>query len=170
MKRILISLVLALLLILGTALPAMAATTADVTVTATPTFIGITVSPTSYDFGTVADSSTTNTTTTYFTINNTSSVQTDQTISVTGTTWSGGVTWAHSETATPGADTVGLKAQKGGTWGAAAVIVKNGTPNYIAENQAANTNYSFGLSLLAPTSSTDGVQKSVTVRVTAAAG
>src|SRR3990172_2403909 len=81
------------------------------------------------------------------------------------TTWSGGVTWAHSETATPGADTAGLKANKGGTWGTGDVIVKNGTPNDIATDQAATTNYQFGLKLWAPTSFGDGVEKSITVRV-----
>jgi len=50
------------------------------------------------------------------------------------------------------------------------VIVKNGTPNFIAENQAATANYDFGLELVAPTSFTDGVEKSITVRVSAAAG
>jgi hypothetical protein len=45
----------------------------------------------------------------------------------------------------------------------------NDTPNLIADNQSATTNYGFGLSLLAPTSFGDGVLKQVTVRITAAA-
>ncbi len=130
----------------------------------------ITVSPTTYDFGTVNPSATPYTTTSYFTIDNTSTMQTDQTIAVTSATWAGGVTWTHSDTATPGANTAGLLANKGGTWGVSDVIVKFNSPNYIAENQAANTDYSFGLKLLAPTSFTDGVQKSNTVRVSAVAG
>src|SRR3972149_7043271 len=130
----------------------------------------ITVSPTSYGFGIVDVSSTSNTTTSYFTIDNTSTMQTDQTISVTTTTWSGGVTWTHSDTATAGANTAGLKANKGGTWGTGDVIVKNASPNFIAENQAASTDYSFGLSLITPTSHSDGVQKTIVVRITATSG
>lgn len=130
----------------------------------------ITVSPTSYDFGVVATSSTPYTATNYFTIDNTSSMQTDQTISVTTNTWSGGVGWAHSDTAEAGSDQVGLKANKGGSWGTGDVIVKYTSPNYIAEDQAATTDYSFGLQLIAPTVVTDGVEKSVTVRISAAAG
>ena len=131
----------------------------------------ITVSPVSYSFGVVAESSTPSTTTTYFTIANTSTMQTDQTIGVTTATWGGGVTWAHSDTATPGTNTAGLKANKGGIWGTGDVIVKYSAPwNYIAENQLANTNYSFGLKLIAPTAFTDGVQKQIIVRITAVAG
>lgn len=131
----------------------------------------ITVDPITYNFGVVAESSTPSTITTYFTITNASTIQTDQTISVTTNTWSGGVTWTHSDTATPGVNTAGLLANKGGTWGTGDVIIKyNATWNYIAENQAANTNYSFGLKLIAPTSFTDGVQKQIIVRITAVAG
>ena len=169
MKKLLVAMLLALALMAPGVL-ALAATTADVTVTATPAFVGISVSPTSQAYGVIASSARPSTITTYFTITNSSTVQTDQTISVTTTTWSGGVTWAHSETATPGADTAGLKANKGGTWGTGDVIVKNGTPNDIATDQAATTNYQFGLKLWAPTSFGDGVEKSITVRVTAAAG
>lgn len=170
MKRLGV-LILVIMTLLVAPLSAAALTTADVTVTATPSFIAITVDPTSYDFGPVVVSDTPSTITSYFTITNTSSVQTDQDIRVTGATWAGGVTWAHDDTAAPGADTVGLKANKGGAWGVGDVIVKaNAAFNYIAENQAATTNYSFGLKMWTPTSFGDGVQKSNTVRVTAAAG
>jgi hypothetical protein len=170
MRRFILGAILALMLVVGLAAPVTALTTADVTVTATPSYISISVLPTTNDFGVVAASSTPSTTTTYFAIDNNSSVQTDQTIAVTTTTWSGGVTWAHSETGTPGADTAGLMANKGGTWGTGDIVVKNASPNFIAENQAANTDYSFGLKLYAPTSFSDGVQKQIIVRVTAVAG
>ena len=130
----------------------------------------ITVSPTFYDFGVVAESTTPYTSTSYFTIDNTSGMQTDQTIGVTSSSWSGGVTWTHSDTATPGANQAGLLANKEGTWGVGDVIVKYDTPNYIAENQPADTDYSFGLKLIAPTSFGDGVEKAIVVRVSAAAG
>lgn len=169
--RLVLAFVLAVLPIAGLLpLTAMAATTADVSVNATPSYVAITISPTSYNFAVVAASSTTNTTTTYFTITNTSSIQTDQTLGVTATTWSGGTVWNHAEDAVPGADLAGLNSQKGGTWGSDVVIVRNGTPLDIATNQAANTNYQFGISLKAPTSFSDGVEKTITMRVTAAAG
>jgi hypothetical protein len=172
MKRYmkLLGILLAIALVLLTPIQAFAATTADVTVTATGAYVAIAVDIGSKDFGTVDASSTPSTTTSYFTIDNTSTVQTDQTIGVTTATWAGGVTWAHAEDAVPGANMAGLKANKGGTWGVGDIIVKYSSPNYIAENQAATTDYSFGLKLWSPTSFTDGVQKTITVRVTAVSG
>jgi len=170
MKRWLIVLIaLVVLLVPSTA---FALTTADVTVTATPSYVSITLipGPTTWPIGVVTEGSTPSTTTSYFTIDNASTVQTDQTISVTTATWSGGVTWTHSDTCTPGTDTAGLKANKGGTWGTSDIIVKNASPNFIAENQAATTDYSFGLKLWAPTLFGDGVEKQIIVRITAVAG
>ena len=129
----------------------------------------ISVLPVSYDFGVVAESTTPYTATDYFTITNDSTMQTDQTISVTTATWSGGVTWTHSDTATAGSDTAGLKSNRGGTWGVSDVIVKYDTPNYIYENCAASTGYDFGLKLISPTAFSDGVEKEIVVRVTATA-
>jgi hypothetical protein len=169
-KKYLLSLLMAALLIIGLAvpiLPMLGATTADVTLTATFAFVGITDNQTSYDFGVVAASSSTNTSTTQVALTNTSTVQTDMTIAVTGATWTGGTAWTHSDTATAGVDTVGLRA---GRATVADVIVKNTSPNYIYENCPASTNFTYGLQLLAPTSGTDGVQKTNTLRVTAAQG
>ena len=170
MKRWLVGLIALAMLLMPSA--AFALTTADVTVYATPSYISISVLPTTKDFGGVAPSDNATTITTFFTITNASTVVTDQTIGVTtADNWTGGIGWIHSETAVPGVDTVGLYANKGGTWGAGDIIVKrtNDTPNLLADNQTAITNYGFGLNLLAPTSFSDGVQKQVTVRITAAA-
>jgi len=150
--------------------PAMAATTADIDVTATPAYVAITCDQVSYDFGVVAESATPSTTTSWATITNTSSVQTDQTISVTAAIWAGGVTWTHADTGTPGVNTAGLLSNRGGTWGVSDVIIKNAAPGFIYENCPATTPYSFGLKLMAPTGFTDGIQKSITVRITAAPG
>lgn len=147
-----------------------AATDADVTITFTPAYIAITDNATAYDFGTVATSSTSNTTTDQVGITNTSSVQTDITIGVVNATWTGGNAYTHDDTATPGADTVGMNAQRGGVWGANVVIVKNASPNYIYENCPATTDFDYGLSLLAATSHSDGVEKTNDVRISAAAG
>ena len=169
MKKLLISIATALILLVVLAVPAMAATEQDVTITATPAFVSISNTPTSYGFGTVQTSSTPSTITTYFSVDNTSSVSINCTVSVTTSTWSGGVTWAHSDTATPGADTAGLKVNVGGTWGTGDIIVKYSSPNNIVTGQAANTDWQWGIKLWAPTSFGDGVQKQIIVRLTASA-
>ena len=170
MKKLFISLILAIALIMLPAIPILAATTADVSVTATPEYIAIADNVTTIDYGVVSASSTPYTDTSQVGITNTSTVQTDQTISVTTSTWAGGVTWTHSDTATAGADTAGLEANRGGSWESGDIIVKNTSPNYIYENCPATTDYDYGLQLIAPTSFGDGVEKSITVRVSAAAG
>lgn len=170
--RAIVALLLALIPIF-VAIPqeALALTTADITVNATPAYVEISCNVSTYNFGTVAASSTTDTpSTSYLGITDSSTVQTDQTISVTGATWTGGNPWTHDDLATPGAMTVGLKSNRGGAWGAGDVIVKNAAPDYIYENNAAGNDYAFGLRLLAPTSYTDGVEKTNTVRITAVVG
>lgn len=170
MKKYLIGILVAMMLALVPATGVLAATTADVTITFTPATVAIADDKTSYDFGYVNDSDTPSTTTSYVTIDNTSNIQTDITIAVTGNTWTGGNAFTHSDTATPGADTVGLKTNRGGTWGVSDIIVKYSSPNYIYENCPANTDFSYGLKLYAQTSHSDSVQKTNTVRVSAAAG
>lgn len=150
--------------------PALAATTADVTVTASPSYISIAATNTTYDFGAVIESSVTNTATAYFPIVNSCSVQSDQTISAVTGNWTGGTEWIHSDTATAGIVTAGLSANQEGAWGVGDIIVKNAAPNFIAENQAATTNYSFGLQLYAPTVFHDGAQKTMVVRISAVVG
>ena len=168
--RICIVTVLTLLaLVAAPAGAVFAATTADVAVNATPAYVSITCNKTAegYGFGTVAVSTNYTTATGYFGITNSSSVITNQTIAVTGATWTGGVTWTHSDTGIPASDTVALFASKG--TGVFDVIVKNAAPNNIATNQAATTDYAFELRLSAPTVFTDGVLKTNTVRITATA-
>ena len=171
MKRYLIP-ILILALILLPVTPAMAATTADVTVTAQLSFIGYTDNVSSYDYGLVATSSTTNSSTSWVGITNTSSIQTDITIAVTTENWSGGIEWVHSNTATPGANTAGLNSNRGGTWGVGDVVVESsvtGSPNYIYEDCTALTDFEYGISFKAPTSG-DGVQHSITLRIEGVAG
>ncbi len=159
--------IMALILPIVLATPVFALTTADVTVNATPSYVAITVNITAYTFGIVTVSTNYSTALGYFGIDNTSTVVTNQTISVTGATWTGGVPWTHSDAGTPAADTVALFACKDG--GAFDVIVQNVTPLNLALNQAATTDYSFGLRLATPTAFTDGVLKDNTVRITAVA-
>ena len=155
----------ALITVLMPGLVASAATTADVTVQATPEYIDITCNVSTYNYGNVATSVTINSTTTHFGITNSSSIQTDETISVTTSTWSGGATWTHDDGGSPGADTAALLSNRGGTWGTGDVIVKNASPNYIYENCPSGTDYDFGLGLHTPTSFSDGVQKQITLRI-----
>ena len=129
----------------------------------------ISVSPTSYNFGAVQEGSTTNTTTSYFTITNTSSIQTDQTISVTTTTWSGVEGWLHNDSGIPGDNATAILSNNT-TWGVTDIIVKNAAPNFIRENLPASTSYSFGLGLWAPTVLYDGSEKTITVRISAVQG
>ena len=149
---------------------AKAATTAEFTVTGTGEYIAITDNVTSYAFGTVAASSTTAMSNSYVGITNTSTVQTDQTIAVTGDWTSAGSGWTHDNTGVAGVNTAAMKASDGD--GAFDVVVETlaGTPNYIYENCPAATDYQYEVELLAPTSFTDGEENSNTVRVTAAAG
>lgn len=165
MKKLFIGVAIAVLLLFSV-VPAMADTSQDVTVTATPTYISIANTPTSYDFGVVAASSTPATTSGYFSIDSTSTVITNIAIAVTTTSWSGGVGWTHSDTATAGADTAGLQAGTGGTND---IIVKNASPNNLVSSLAADTDYSWNLQLIAPTSFSDGAEKTIIVRLTATA-
>ena len=158
-----------LLALLSMLVPAQvfASTNAEVTVNATPEYIGITVNVTDYDFAGVGAGTWTNTTTGHFGITNTSTVTTNNTIKVLASTWIGGTPWTHSDTATPGSDTVALKSNKGGSWGTGDVIVAYTNPLVLASSQAAMTDWAFGLALGAPTEFSDGVQKGNRVRITA---
>ena len=174
-KLLALGIVVVMLLVFVLPMSAIAATTSEFTVTATGEYIAQTDNVTSYAFGTGATSSTANTSTSYIGITNTSTVQTDATIAVPTTPWtSGGAGWTHDNTGTAGANTVAMKAQLGPTaWGLGTLVIVEtlaGSPNYIYENLPATTNFNFGVSLLYPTSFTDGDENSNTVRTTLAAG
>jgi hypothetical protein len=122
-------------------------------------------SPGSYDFGSVAESSTTATGLTYFTITNNSGFSIDITISATDMT--GGTTWTLSDTATPGADIYGMKAGlEGGSYDV--IVKKTGPFNTLVSGLADANTQKWGLQLLAPTSFSDGATKTGTITITAA--
>jgi hypothetical protein len=149
-------------------LEALAATTADVTVNATPAYIAITNAPATYNFGVVQTSTNYSAPQNTFTITNTSTVTTNITIGTNGNDWTGGVGWTHSDTATAGADTAGLTSSN--NTGAYDVIVKKSAAyNKLATDLPALTNTGWELKLVAPSSFTDGAEKSVAVRLTASA-
>ncbi len=145
---------------------AIAANTATVTITATPNYVAITDNATSYDFGGVAESATPVTGTSYVTITNGSSVQTDQSINIAGN-WTGGAGWVHNDAGAAGDNISALKASRGTGLYTITVTVAG---VYIYENCPASENYSYELKLLAPTVFYDGVQKSNTITITAVAG
>lgn len=169
-KRILITFLLVIALNMLWVVPAMAATSATVTVTYTVEYLEISDNVTDYDFGNVATSSTTDSLTAYFGITDSSSVQTDNTISVTGATWTGGTAHTHDNTGTPGADTVGLLSSDGDAAWDVVVETDAGSPNFIKENNAAGADWSYEIELKAPTSTSDGVEKTNTLKITVAAG
>lgn len=120
--------------------------------------------PSSYDFATVAEGSTTETGLTYFTVTNNSAYAVN--ITITGTDMTGGVSWVLSDTATPGTNVYGLKAGRSGE--SYNIVVKNSSADYLVQNlSGSGGTQQWGLQFLAPTTITDGTSKSGTVTLTA---
>ncbi len=156
--------VVLLLMVAGPGIGALAATTADVSVNATPAYIAISNSPSTYSFGTVEVSTNYSSATGYFTITNSSTVAIDIVIS-TNSTWLGGNDWAHDDSGTPGAETAAMSASLNSD--AFNITVKNGTPNDLVTSLSSGTPQDWELRLAAPTSFDDGVLKTNTVTLTA---
>ena len=168
MVRLLSILLVSVILTVVAPLAVLAATTADVTVTATPTYIAITNAPALYDFAAVAASSITNTVggTNCFTANNTGSVTSNITILavLTAGNWTGGTQWIHSNAGAAGVDTAALS---GGTdSGAITDITVNTTSQLLWGNLVSANHTHWGLQLRAPTAFSDGTQKTMIVRLT----
>jgi hypothetical protein len=163
-----LSLLLTVVLLLGgvvMASPAFAATTATVTVNATPTYVSVVNTPGGYPFGVVAISTNYSTTQGYFNITNGSSVNISIAISCNAT-WGGGAGWTHSDTGTPGVSTAALYCSS--NTGLFNTIVKNGTPNNLVSDTGAS-NILWELRLRSPTEFGDAVLKSNTITLTATA-
>jgi len=129
----------------------------------TPPVTSITNTPDTYDFGSLAESSTTPTGLAYFMVTNNGTSVVNITISGTDLTGSS-FPWTLSDTATPGEDTYGLMA------GVSSynVTVKKASPLPLINSLAASANVTWGLQLLAPDTYTgsDG-QNSGTVTLSA---
>lgn len=164
-KRLIVTLGLVLVLMASFAAPAMAATSDDVTVTATPTYIAITNAPSTQGYGVIGLSSTNDTSAFYFTITNSSTVTTN--ISIWGTDFTGGAGWTLSSDGSVGADTAGMYA--GTVSGSFDVVVEASPGNTLKSSLASSTDTSWHLRLMGPSSVTDGAEKSSTVTVSAAA-
>lgn len=178
LKRLLSSLLLALVLSVLTTTPLLAATTADVTITWTPTYIAMTNSVSSWEIGTIiAD-------TVYWwtndgnapnpepfedadmksTITNTGSVAEDIDIHTHNAT--GGSGCAVSTDDTPAGDEFSLRAGITGTTNAAAMIQVTTTDTELVNNLAASGTKLCCMRFKSGTPS-DGVAKSTTATLTA---
>jgi len=173
MKRtIIVAIAMSLLLAMFPVVPALAATTADVTVTATPgSFVGISCDQTVYDFGDISANSTPNTGTGWATITNSSSVSINITIGCDG--WSGTTAWTYGANAT---DTAQLKASAtfGGTGGSSGagqydVTIPSGSTIALCNGVAVGNNPAWEMELEAPSSFTHGYEQTTHVTLTAAA-
>ena len=162
MKKLLLSLVLAIVLVLSLGIPVLALTSADVTVTATPSYISITNAPGDFDFATVDESSTPDTTTSYFTITNDSTV--NITVSIVCVGWAGTTPWTYGAA---GADTGQLKTSDGD--GAYDVIVDDVTPITLSTTSTPGDDVLWELQLECPTTFSHGYEQTTTVTVSAAA-
>jgi len=140
-----------------------AATTATVTVNATPSFIAIAVNVSTFNFSTVAEDTDEDTTAGYFGITDTSTVATDNTIVANGWAYtSGSNNWTWGS---PAADTGQLKASV--STGNYSVTVDDVTPIALLNDNAPSTNWAFELELDAPTSFTHGDAQSTLVTISA---
>ncbi len=166
MKKLLISLVLSLTLILVGAMPVLAGTSADVTVSASGAFVSYSANETDYAFGVVAASSTSNTTGNKILFDNTSSVTTNISVKMLANAWTAAAAgWTHSDTAA-GVNTAAMKAasDNGTTWSTSVFIKYTAPFNEIGVSIGANCDYTTGLSLLAPTDFTNGNSNNNTIR------
>lgn len=126
----------------------------------------ITNAPDNYAFSFVAASAEPTTGLDHFTMTNTSAFAINVTIS--GTDMTNGVAWTLADDAIPLADTVGFKAGLDG--GAYNIIVrKNVVFNELKHDLGAGNTQKWGLKMYAPTSFSDGVAKTGTITLTAAA-
>jgi hypothetical protein len=172
--------VLVIISVLAFGIPAMAATSSDVTITATPIYIAMTLTDGGTNTWAIGNAATS---TTYWwttdgnapspepfeaadmkaTITNTGSVAED--FDIHGHAFTGGVGWAITGA---GVDAVTLKAGITGTANAAAMISVGTTDTELADNISSSGTTKMCMSLLTGTF-TDGVAKSGTVTVTARA-
>ena len=121
--------------------------------------------PETQAYGVQEPSATANTGLTKFNVVNSSGFAID--ITIQGTDALGGNTFTLSDTATPGADTFGMKAGlSGGSYNV--TIPKSSAAGFIY-SLADSANQSWGLQLIMPTSHSDGVEKTANVTLEASA-
>jgi len=164
MKKTILAIMLALALVAIPISSALAATDQDVTVIATPSFISIANLPIGFDFDVVTASTTPNTTTSYFTVTNSSTVNIDVTIVCDGWHDPPANHWAYAAAAP---DTALLNASDGD--GAYDVEVDDVNPILLHTTATAGDNFTWELELEAPTSFSYGDEQTTTVTISASA-
>lgn len=189
--RIILPLLLAIVMVFAFSVPSFAATTAAITVTNTPQFIAITVSPTTWTVNGISGNSHVLPNTTYysnplgdttaptsggavdgecqFTITNTSNVAID--LTVTSSDMSGGSdNSTNGNTGSAGTTTYGAKSYFSGQGSGAWVAAKSSGSSVGYSNLAATTNIKFGMIVAEQTSAwSGGTSSTFTVTVSAAA-
>jgi len=170
-RKAILSIALALMLLVVFAVPIFAATSQNVTVTATPSFISITNSPGNFDFVVVTAGTTPNTTTGWFTVTNDSTVTIDINIQCNG--WSGASSWTYGSPI--GIDTgyLAVSSTFGGVGGSSGAgnydvdILLDSTDYLLCDDLAVGNDPDWELELNAPSSFTFGDQQTTTVLLTA---
>lgn len=165
--RSILGLLMAVGLLFGATVPVSAATTQDVAVDATLSYISISNSPALFHFLLVVAGSTSNTTQGEFTVVNTSTVPINVSIGAVTANWtSAGHQWIHDDTGVGKAiDTAGLMSSN--NTNAFNIAVHYVTPQNLTAGWPATTNFQWELSLIAPSEFSDGVLKAMTVRLSA---
>ena len=180
MKKLFFTILLVMVLTVSMAVPALAATTQDVTITATPTYIALTNDTATWAVGTVTIS------TTYwwshdgaapdepFTdgeckaiITNTGSVAEDIDIHCHAAT--GGAGWAISADDSPADDEFSLRSGISGMANEAAMLQTVLAPADLKTNLAASAHVHWLMELETGTAFSDGVAKEIIVTLTATA-
>lgn len=162
--RVLSILMVSVILTVIAPIAASAATTRDVTITATPTFISLLLDKSTWPIGVVAATTNYSTTDTYFTATNNGTVESNIGTMVMSANWTGGQGWIHSDAATAGDNTVGLTAHPSA--GSNITIKVTPTSTELAHQLAAYGTEQFGLMMIAPTVFDDGELKTVILRLT----
>lgn len=189
MRKAILSLALALMLLFVFAVPIFAATSDTVSVTATPAFISISVAPDSYSIGgagatlapnttyyanpgseTTAPSATVLDTECVFAITNTSTVATDITVNFPHFTGGDAMQNIGTGYTNNGANSFGVSGYaEGAAWPGGAVTFLNAGSGVFIDGLAATTDIDFGWALLTQTGDwTTGTAMTSTVSVSAA--
>lgn len=190
MKKLVVSLTLSLVLLLAASLPALALTSDDVTVTATPEYIAITSAPTAWTLNGITGTSVILVDTTYyanllgdttvpsstvvdaecrFTITNTSSVAIDITVTW-GSFTGGGADMTNSDDGSNGATNFGAYSWFSGDTYSGKVVIKSSGSAVGKDALAATTDIKWGAEILTRTDVwTSGSSSTSTLTVTATA-
>ncbi len=169
MKKILVGILLALVLVLSAAIPAFAATDAPITVTATPSFVGIAIAQSTWTVNgitgsgkiavnttyyanptgdTVAPTATVIAGDCYFTMTNTSTVITNITLNMPHFLSGDAMQNIDTGYANNGVNSFGASTYiVGATWPAGAVIAKNAASTAMKSSLAAATSLVFGIAM-----------------------